>query len=154
MLPTSVGIYTLDGSGRGQAAAFNLDALGNVLSLNSAATPASRGGSLLLYATGVGQTSPQGVDGSITTAALPPPQVTPAPLLPIGVMINGQPALYMYVGTAPGLLAAVFAFVVQIPSGAPTGNNVPISITVGTPANGTIAATESTSQAGVTVCVR
>jgi uncharacterized protein (TIGR03437 family) len=154
MAPTSVGIYTVDGSGRGQAAAFNVDAFGNVLSLNSAAAPASRGGSLLLYATGVGQTSPQSVDGSVTTATLPPPQVTPAPLLPIGVTINGQQALYTYAGTAPGLLAAVFVFAVQIPSNAPTGNSVPISITVGAPANGPIASTQSTSQGGVTVCVR
>jgi uncharacterized protein (TIGR03437 family) len=154
MSPTTVGIYTVDGSGLGQAAAFNVDAFGNLMSLNSVATPASRGGSLLLYATGVGQTSPSTADGSLTTATLPPPQVTPAPLLPVGVRINGLPALYTYAGTAPGLLAAVFVFVVQIPSGAPTGNSVPISIAVGAPANGTIAPTESTSQAGVTVCVR
>lgn len=154
MSPTSVGICTMDGSGRGQAAAFNVDAFGNVLSLNSVATPASRGGGLLLYATGVGQTNPPGVDGSITTATLPPPQVTPAPLLPIKVTINGQPALYVYAGDAPGLLAAVSVFVMQIPSGTPSGNSVPISITVGAPANGPVASSQSTSQEGVTVCVR
>jgi uncharacterized protein (TIGR03437 family) len=147
MLRTSVGIYTVDGSGRGQAAAFNVDAFGNVLSVNSAATPANRGGRLLLYATGVGQTFPAAPEGWMAAFQT-------YPELPFSVTLGGTRVVTDYAGTIPGLLSAVIGSVVQIPSSSPTGNSVPISITAGAPANGPIAPTESTSQEGVTVCVR
>ncbi len=74
---------------------------------------------------------------------MPPPQVTPAPLLPIGVTINGQPALYVYAGEAPGLVAGMMQLNVQIPANAPSGD-LPILVSIG----------GNTSQNGVTVSVR
>jgi len=97
----------------------------------------------MVYMTGEGQTSPPGVTGSITTASLPAPQVTPAPLLPIGVLINGQPALWKYAGEAPGWIAGLMQLNVQIPSNAPSGN-LSIMVSIG----------GNTSQNGVTVSVQ
>jgi uncharacterized protein (TIGR03437 family) len=96
-----------------------------------------------LQAPSAGQTSPPGVSGAITTATLPPPQVTPAPLLAVGVLINGQPALYVYAGETPGLVAGMMQLNVQIPSNAQSGN-LPITVSIG----------GNTSQNGVTVSVQ
>jgi uncharacterized protein (TIGR03437 family) len=74
---------------------------------------------------------------------LPPPQVTPAPLLAAGVTVNGQPALYVYAGEAPGLVAGMMQLNVQIPANAPSGD-LPILVSIG----------GNTSQNGVTVSVQ
>ena len=84
---TMPGLFTQNSSGSGPGAILNQDN-----SLNGPGNPAAKGSIVQVYLTGEGQTSPQGVTGAITTATLPPPQVTPAPLLPVGVLINGQPA--------------------------------------------------------------
>ena len=55
---TAPGVFTADGSGRGQAAAVNQDG-----TRNGSAAPAAAGSVLSLYATGEGQTLPAGVDG-------------------------------------------------------------------------------------------
>jgi uncharacterized protein (TIGR03437 family) len=86
-------------------------------------------------------TSPLSVTGAITTATLPPPQVTPAPA--VGVTINGQPALYVYAGEAPGLVAGMMQLNVQIPANAPWGD-LPILVSIG----------GNTNQKGVTVSVQ
>jgi len=52
------GVFTLDSTGRGQAAALNQDG-----SINTAVNPAPAGSIVSLFATGEGQTSPAGVDG-------------------------------------------------------------------------------------------
>jgi uncharacterized protein (TIGR03437 family) len=135
---TAPGLFTQNSSGSGPGAILNQDN-----SLNGPGNPAAKGSIVQVYLTGEGQTSPQGVTGAVTTATLPPPQVTPAPLLPIGVLINGQPALYVYAGEAPGLVAGMMQLNMQIPSDALSGN---LSITVSIGGN--------TSQSNVTVSVR
>ena len=69
--------------------------------------------------------------------------MTPAPLLAIGVLVNGQPALYTYAGEAPGLAAGLLQLNVQIPANAPSGN-LPITVSIGS----------NISQSNVTVSVR
>jgi uncharacterized protein (TIGR03437 family) len=96
-----------------------------------------------MFLTGEGQTNPPSVTGAITTATLPPPQVTPAPPVAIQARINGQPALYTYAGEAPGQVAGVMQLNVEIPLSAPSGN---LSITVSIGGN--------ISQNGVTVSVQ
>jgi uncharacterized protein (TIGR03437 family) len=137
---TAPGIFTQNSSGNGPGAILNQDN-----SVNGPNNPAIRGSIVQIFMTGEGQTSPQGVTGSITTATLPPPQVTPAPLLPIGVTINGpgNPALWVYAGEAPGLVAGVMQLNVQIPINASSGN-LPIVVSIG----------GNSSQANVTVSVR
>ena len=136
--PTVPGLFTQNSSGSGPGAILNQDN-----SLNGLGNPAAKGSIVQVYLTGEGQTIPQGVTGAITTVTLPPPQVTPAPVLPIGVTINGQPALYVYAGEAPGLVAGVMQLNVQIPSNAQSGP-LPITVSIG----------GNTSQNGVTVSVR
>jgi uncharacterized protein (TIGR03437 family) len=128
---TAPGIFTIDGSGRGQAAALNQDN-----SVNSASAAAAPGSVLSLFVTGEGQTAPPGVDGK--PAAMPLPQ----PVAPVSVTIGGVPAQVQYAGGAPGIVAGVMQVNVTVPLGAL--GVVPVVVTVGGVA----------SQPGVTVVVR
>jgi uncharacterized protein (TIGR03437 family) len=135
---TAPGLFTQNASGSGPGAILNQDN-----SVNGPGNRAAKGSIVQVYLTGEGQTSPASVTGAITTASLPPPQVTAAPLLAVGVLINGQPALYVYAGEAPGLVAGMMQLNVQIPANAPSGD-LPILVLIG----GNI------SQSNVTVSVR
>jgi uncharacterized protein (TIGR03437 family) len=134
---TAPGLFTQNASGSGPGAILNQDN-----SVNGSKNPAAKGSIVQVYLTGEGQTSPPSVTGAITTATLPPPQVTPAPLLGIAVTVNGQPAPYVYAGEAPGLVAGMMQLNVQIPPNAPSGD-LPITVSIG----------GNTSQNGVTVSV-
>jgi uncharacterized protein (TIGR03437 family) len=75
--------------------------------------------------------------------------VTPAPLLAVSVLINGQPASWTYAGEAPGLAAGLMQLNVQIPATTPSGATFPsgaVSIVVSIGSN--------MSQNGVTVSVK
>lgn len=100
------GIFTADSSGKGQAAALNLDG-----SINSPANPARIGSFISLFVTGEGQTWPVGLDGKPASDPLP------QPLLPVGVTIGGKSANVQYAGGAPGLVAGVMQINAQIPAG-------------------------------------
>jgi len=137
---TAPGLFTQNAQGSGPGAILNQN-----FSLNGPGNPAAKGSIVMVYMTGEGQTSPASVTGAITIPNLPPPQVTPSPLLTsIGVLINGQPALWTYAGEAPGLAAGLLQLNVQIPQTAQSG--VPNSITVSIGPN--------MSQTGVTVSVQ
>jgi uncharacterized protein (TIGR03437 family) len=127
------GIFTLDTSGRGQAAAINADG-----STNSATTPARAGDIISLFATGEGQTSPAGSDGGLVSAP------APHPVFPVTVTIGGRPLIPAYAGGAPGQVAGVMQINVAIPSGIQSGSAVPVVVQVG----------NASSQAGVTIAVR
>jgi uncharacterized protein (TIGR03437 family) len=135
---TAPGLFAQNSSGSGPGAILNQDN-----TLNGPGHPAVKGSIVQVYLTGEGQTNPPGVTGAITTATLPPPQVTPALSLEIEVWINGQPALYTYAGEAPGMVAGVMQLNVQIPANAPSG---PLSIQVSIGGN--------MSQSGITVTVQ
>jgi uncharacterized protein (TIGR03437 family) len=140
-LPSAIaapGLFAQNASGSGPGAILNQDN-----SLNGPSHPAAKGSIVQVFMTGEGQTNPPGVTGKITTATLPPPQVTPAPVQPIQVSIDGQPALYTYAGEAPGIAAGVMQLNVQIPANAPSG---PLSIQVLIGGN--------ISQRGITVSVQ
>jgi len=129
------GIFSSNASGTGQGAIYNQD-----LSVNSAKNPAARGTTVIVYVTGEGQTSPAGIDGSVTAAHI-------SPVLPVTVNFGGVPATsYQFVGETPGVVAGVMQINVTIPQGAPTGNTVPVTVTLGT---GSI-----TSQSGLTVAIQ
>jgi uncharacterized protein (TIGR03437 family) len=134
---TAPGLFTGNSSGGGPGAILNQDN-----SVNGPGNAAAKGSIVQVFLTGEGQTNPPGVTGAITTATLPPPQVTPAPLQSIQVWINGQPAFYVYAGEAPGVVAGVMQLNVQIPAIAAAGN-VPITVSIG----------GNMSQNGVTVSV-
>jgi uncharacterized protein (TIGR03437 family) len=92
-------------------------------SVNSAANPVAAAGTLVLYGTGEGQTSPAGVDGGVNT------KVFPKPVAPVSATIGGQPAKIIYAGAAPDFVAGVLQVDVQVPAGV-TGT-VPLVLTIG-----------------------
>jgi uncharacterized protein (TIGR03437 family) len=115
------GIFTADSSGSGQAEAFNQDG-----TPNSASNPASVGSVVTFYGTGEGLTSPVDQDGQINFY----PNL-PTPVQPASVTVNGVPSTLDYLGAAPGQVAGMLLFNVEIPTGVPGGAAVPVVLTVG-----------------------
>jgi uncharacterized protein (TIGR03437 family) len=130
--PAAPTLFTLNYSGAGQAAAIN----NTDSSVNGAAHPAAAGSYVSLYATGLGQTNPAGIDG---LQAMPP---LPQPVLAVTATIGGKPAVVQYAGGAQYVVAGVSQINLQVPSGLTAGPN-PVVITV----NGV------SSPAGVTIVV-
>ena len=128
------GIFTMNLSGSGPGAILNA----SDLSVNSAANPVARGGALALFTTGLGQTSPAGVDGLVPGA----PSYQAA--ADVTVTIDGINCPASYSGAAPGLVAGVAQINAQVPQNVRPGSDVPLQVVVGTAA----------SQAGVTVAVQ
>jgi uncharacterized protein (TIGR03437 family) len=126
------GIFTTNGSGRGQAAVLNQD-----FTPNSLANPALRGSIVEVFGTGEGQTDPPGQDGRIIATDLR------RPLSPVTATIGGRPAEITYIGSAPGLVSGVFQANLRIPLDVDTGS-IPIEIKVG----------ETATQSGITIAVR
>ena len=112
LAPAAPALIAQDGSGGGLAAALNQDG-----SLNNFDHPADRGSYVVLYATGAGQTSPGGQDGSIIGSTPPFPQ----PLLPVTVTVDGQPADVLYAGAAPGFVDGALQLNIRIPEAAASG---------------------------------
>jgi uncharacterized protein (TIGR03437 family) len=124
------GLFTLNGSGTGQAAATNQDG-----SSNGAAKPATPGSFISLYVSGAGQTNPGGTDGHLAAVPLP------LTLLPVTVTIGGRPATVNFAGAAPGSVEGVVQVNAQIPAG--LAGFIPVVVQVGT----------SSTQPGVTIAV-
>jgi uncharacterized protein (TIGR03437 family) len=133
IVPSAPGIFTLDSTGQGQAAAINQDGV----TVNTAATPAKVGDYISLYATGEGQTTPAGVDGKPASVPYPHPN------LPVTATVGGQDAPVQYAGGAPGLVAGLMQVNVQIPAGIQAGSAVPVVLRVG----------DAFSPGGVTIAV-
>jgi uncharacterized protein (TIGR03437 family) len=126
------GVFSVSG-GTGQGAIINQSLLGNTPN-----TPAPKGSIVTMFVTGEGQTTPAGVTGAITQNA------TTVPLLPIAVKIGGAPATINFVGELPGVVAGILQLNVVVPTGAPSGSAVPVTVTVG----------GNTSQSGLTMAVQ
>jgi trimeric autotransporter adhesin len=131
VVESAPGIFT-SGAGKGQIAATNQDG-----SPNSETNPAAPGSTVRFYATGVGQTVPEGIDGAPATFPYSLPR------LPVAVRIAGIGAGDIeYAGAAPGYTGVV-QINVRIPEAAPPGTQA-IEITVG----------EAKSQPGATLAIR
>jgi uncharacterized protein (TIGR03437 family) len=111
ILAANPAFFTASASGRGYAAALNQDG-----SVNSPQNPAAKGSVVVLYGTGDGVVSPAPVDGRLTTG-----QVLPRPMLPVRARVGGVPAPVHYAGAAPGLVAGVTQWNIQIPEDTPSG---------------------------------
>ncbi|MBX9603371.1 MAG: IPT/TIG domain-containing protein, partial [Bryobacteraceae bacterium] len=111
-------VFSANSSGKGAGAILNQD-----YSLNSSANPAERGSTVILYATGGGQTNPPSVDGEVTRGAR-------NQSLPIRVRIGDQDAPFHYAGAAPDFVAGVMQLNVVVPSNLAPGV-VPVEIRVG-----------------------
>jgi uncharacterized protein (TIGR03437 family) len=127
------GLFTIDASGKGQAAALNQDG-----TVNGRSAPVRAGDVIVFFGTGEGQTLPAGVDGTLTGAE-------PArPVLPVKVTIGGKEGTVLYAGGAPGLVAGLVQVNVRVPADVVAGDAVPVVMSVGT----------ATGAAGVTISVR
>jgi astacin len=122
---SSPAIYTVDGSGYGQAAALNDDG-----TANSSVNPAARGSTITLTVTGVGQTIPPGVNGQVASSANLPVAAAPVTVRIGGPRGVGADARVLYAGAEEGLVAGIMRVKAIIPLDAPTGN-VPVSVAVG-----------------------
>src|SRR5579864_458608 len=98
---TAPGIFTLDGSGSGQAAALNTSASSGAVTINSATNAAKIGDAISLYLTGEGvyTNTPTPVDGYV----IPPGTLPTDPAMPIlttavTVTIGGVAAPVTYAG--------------------------------------------------------
>jgi uncharacterized protein (TIGR03437 family) len=69
--------------------------------------------------------------------------LTPAPLLAVGVTVDGQPVFVQFVGEAPGFVSGVLQLNIQIPANARTGD-LPLFVNIG----------GASSQNSVTVSVK
>jgi len=138
---TQPGLFTLNSSGTGPGAILNSNG-----SVNSPTNPAAKGDVVVLYLSGEGQTNPAGVTGKVTTVSSTGP-LTPAPLLPIAILIgpsgSQQAANYVFAGEAPGFVSGVLQLNVQLPATVPTGDQQ-IIVSIGS----------NSSQSGVTVSVK
>ena len=99
---TAPGVFTANGTGSGAGA------------IHGPAAPQARGGIVVLFLTGEGQTVPAGITGKVTEPALVPP-LTPVPLHAPTVLIGGISAPVLFYGEAPGLVSGVLQINVQIP---------------------------------------
>jgi len=127
------GIFSLDSSGTGQAAAINQDG-----SLNGVLNPSSKGAVISLYGTGEGHTNPGGTDGQINLNS------TPRPVLPVSATVGGVPAMVLYAAAAPGQVAGMIQVNLRIASETVSGPAVPVVIKIGT----------KTSPKGITIAVQ
>jgi uncharacterized protein (TIGR03437 family) len=94
--------------------------------VNSTADPAPQGRSLVLYATGAGQTTPPGVDGQMEgTIKLP------KPVLPVSVTVGGKTARLIYAGAAPKMIAGMLEVKLQLPMGIKSGSAVQLVLNIG-----------------------
>jgi len=135
------GIFTANSSGTGPGAILNTDN-----SYNGPGNPAGKGSVVQIFLTGEGPTNPVGVTGKITTVSSTGP-LTPQPVLPVTVTIDGQPADIRFYGEAPGQVSGVLQINAEVPQNAKSGE-VPLVVTF---SNG---GSSFSTQAGVTVSVR
>ena len=122
VVDASPAIFSLTSTGSGQGAILNQNG-----TINNSGNPASRGEVIVLYATGEGQTTPAGVNGSVPRAVAE----LKRPLGQVKVRIGGVEVTPLYAGSAPFFVAGVLQVNVQIPEGVSPGSNVPIELIVG-----------------------
>ena len=116
-------LFTVDGTGHGQAAILNQDG-----TVNSTANPAARGSVISVFMTGAGRMAPPQPDGSLGPAS------APFPLTALGAACSlGQ---VLYAGAAPGLVAGAVQVNVRISADANTGDHVAIVVYIGNYASG------------------
>ena len=124
VIDASPALFTLDSTGRGQAAMLN-----ELGCCNSKQNPAAKGSVSVLYATGEGQTNPPGITGNVPF--FKSIAMYPKPVLPVQVTVGGKNSEIMYAGEAPHSIAGILQVNFRVPVDAPPGDHVPITLSVG-----------------------
>ena len=125
---TSPGLFTNDATGSGPGLILNQDG-----SWNSPDQPAAAGSTIVLSATGGGQTNPPGKTGAVAAAT------APLEASDVSVTVRGRAAEVTYAGAAAGQIAGAMQVIAVLPESV-TGT-VPVVLTVGgrsTPATVTV----------------
>jgi uncharacterized protein (TIGR03437 family) len=136
------GIFTLGTSpGTGQGAILNYNTTTGTYTVNSTKDTATRGSTIVIYATGL---------GSLVT---PMTDIIPSATAdkiadPVTVMIGGEPAVRTYAGTSPGSIGGLVQINAIVPPLVTVGPAISVTIRGGT------AATARESQTGVTLAVK
>jgi len=120
VVDSAPGLFTLDGSGNGQAAALNENG-----SVNSTGNPARPDSIVTVFGTGEGQTIPLGQDGRVIVTDLR------RPLLPVNVTVGGVLVEVVYAGSAPSFVSGGLQINVRLNANVPVGPNIPIVVQVG-----------------------
>lgn len=137
------GLFTLDGSGIGQAAALTFSQQSGAYAVNGASAPARAGDIVILYLTGEGDyaTSITTRTGYIVPSTLNPlPQLAPAPTVTIG----GAAAVVQYAGPMVGGILGLLQINAVVPDTSTKGTAVPVAVDIG----------GNTSQTGVTLVIK
>jgi uncharacterized protein (TIGR03437 family) len=137
------GLFTLDGSGVGQAAALTFSQGSGSYAVNGASAPARPGDIVILYLT---------AEGDYATAITPrtgyivPTTLTPLPeiTLSTSVTIGGAPAVVQYAGPMVGGILGLLQINAVVPEASTKGAAVPVGVEIG----------GNASQAGVTLVVK
>jgi uncharacterized protein (TIGR03437 family) len=130
VLEARPGIFSLDGSGAGQAAILNEDGR-----LNSPANPARRGSVIALYGTGGAETAPGVEDGQIVGEVLPRTSLPVWAMFDLGnneIPVLPKSAEVLYAGGVPGSVAGLLQINLRVPEDAvTTGNRTPFLLIIG-----------------------
>ena len=113
LVPAVPGIFTVNGSGVGQAAAVNADG-----TPNSSTAPALQGSTVSVYGTGFGVYLPAGPDGVRRLAGT------------VTAQIGGVDATVLYAGEVPGSTDALQRVDVSVPKGIPSAGNTSLVLWV------------------------
>ena len=137
VVETAPALFTLDSTGKGQAAMLNETGC-----CNSRRNPAAPGEAAVLYATGAGQTFPASLTGAVE--AHNRDRDYPAPRAAVRVLVGGKPAQITFLGSAPHMVSGMVQINIRLPRNTPLGDAVPLQIIAGNAA----------SPDGVTMAVR
>ena len=121
------GIFQIPAAGHGAFAHGNRQQ-----DLVTASDPALRGETLILYATGVGDTFPEAPEGGPA-----PGDVLSQTLAQPTVTVGGIPAHVPFSGLAPGF-SGLYQINLDVPAGSPVGDQVPVAVTAGGRASNTV----------------
>lgn len=119
------GLFTVDSSGRGQAAALNYNETAGTYSLNSSKNPATKGSIVALYLTGAGLLNPApAADGVVISAPAPTPAAAASATL------GGDAATVTGAAAVVGAVAGLLQVNVQIPATLKAGKEFPVVVTI------------------------
>jgi trimeric autotransporter adhesin len=138
----SLGLFTDNATGSGQAAALNPNSsCAQPPCYNTAATPVIEGSYVSIYGTGGGQTSPASTDGEVT------PGLSNLVFAQyVSATIGGKAAPILFAGAAPGSVTGLVQFNIQVPTGV-SGSALPVVVSITGPVT-------TQSQANATIAVQ
>ena len=131
------GVFTIDASGAGQGAILNYNSTTGDYTTNGSGASASKGSTIILFATGFGQTTPVGQETQLIAGPVSPADV-------VTLTIGGQSATVQAAVAPPGSVPGVLQVNATVPATVATGNAIPVVLAVG----------GVNSQSGVTMVIK